>query len=68
LALPYNLIYICDRAKLGWTTVIKAKNKGGVNIKFDIVVNTNHGWLYAIQFKRGAGQFVGQFALHYIVQ
>jgi hypothetical protein len=56
--LPYNLIYTGDRVKLGWTTVIKAKNKGGVNIKFDIVV----------QFKRGAGQFVGQFAVHYIVQ
>mgnify|MGYP006178161795 FL=1 len=35
--------------------------KGGVKIMFDIVVNTNHGRLYAIQLKRGAGQFAGQF-------
>lgn len=28
---------------------------------FDIVVDTNHGWLYAIRLKRGTGQFAGQF-------
>jgi hypothetical protein len=71
-ALPYDFISTGDMAKLGRTTVIKADGacmtKGGVNIMFDIVVDTNHGQLYAIQLKRGAGQFVGQFAGHYIVQ
>jgi hypothetical protein len=70
--LPYNLISTGDKAKLGWTTVIKADGvyltKGGVKIMFDIVVDTNHGQLYAIWLKRGAGQFVGQFAGHCIVQ
>ena len=65
LTSPFNLISTGDKAKLGWTTVIKADGaymtKGGVRIMFDIVVDTNHGRLYAIQLKRGAGQFAGQF-------
>jgi hypothetical protein len=52
--------------------VIKADGpymtKGGVKIMFDIVVDTNHGQLYAIRLKRWVGQFVGQFAGRYIVK
>jgi hypothetical protein len=65
-ALPYNLICTGDKAKLGWTTVSKVvgayMTKGGVKIMLNIVVDTNHGRLYAIWLKRGAGQFVGQCA------
>jgi hypothetical protein len=64
--LPYNWISTGDKAKLGWTTVIKADGaymtKGGSKNMFNIVVDTNHGRLYAIKLKRGAGQFVGRFA------
>jgi hypothetical protein len=50
------------------TPTLVSTYNNNVKIKFDIVVDTNHGWLYAIRLKRGASQFVGQFAGHYIVQ
>jgi hypothetical protein len=44
---PFNLISTGDKTKLGWTTVVKSDGaymaKGGVEIAFDIVVDTNHG-------------------------
>jgi hypothetical protein len=59
---PFNLISTGDKAKSGWTTVIKQNEaymtKGGLKVVFDIVVDTKHGRLFAIKLKRHVGQDV----------